>query len=101
VHNVIAEGDLVAVHLTVSGRQVGPVASYDADGWVEKVFPPTGRSFAVTHTHWLCVGDGGRIADHWSDRDDLGMAMQLGWIPPTAAFLVRMALAKRKALTLH
>jgi predicted ester cyclase len=96
VHNVVAEGDLVAVHLTVSGRQVGPVASYDAEGWVENVFPSKGRSFATMQTHWLRVADGGRIVDHWSDRDDLGMAMQLGWIPPTPAYLVRMALAKRR-----
>ena len=24
----------------------------------------------------------GRIIEHWANRDDLGMARQLGWIPP-------------------
>ncbi len=96
VHHVVAEDDLVAVHLTVSGRQVGPVAAYDEEGWVQSVFPPTGRSVAVRHTHWLRVTADARVRDHWSDRDDLGMAMQLGWIPPTPAYAVRMALAKRR-----
>jgi hypothetical protein len=30
-------------------------------------------------------------------RDDLGMARQLGWIPPSPAYLIRMARAKRRA----
>jgi hypothetical protein len=60
------------------------------------VFPPTGRDFAVTHTHWLRLADDGTLAGHWSDRDDLGMAMRLGWIQPSPAYLVRMALARRR-----
>ena len=44
VHHVVAEGDLVAVHLTVSGRQVGPVARYGEDGGIAAVFPATGRA---------------------------------------------------------
>ena len=78
VHHVVTEGDLAAVHLTVSGRQVGPVAAYDNAGYVETVFPPTGRRFAVTHTHWLRLAADGTLEQHWSDRDELGMAMQLG-----------------------
>lgn len=37
------------------------------------------------------------MAEHWANRDDLGMATQLGWIPPTPAFLWRMARPKRQA----
>jgi hypothetical protein len=96
VHHVVTEGDLAAVHLTVSGRQIGPVAAYDERGYVEAVFPPTGRRFSVTHTHWLRLAADGTLDGHWSDRDDLGMAMQLGWIPPTPAYLVRMARARRR-----
>jgi predicted ester cyclase len=38
---------------------------------------PTGRSFVVDHIH-LCRLEGGRIAEHWGARDDLGMPRQLG-----------------------
>ena len=37
------------------------------------------------------------VIEHWANRDDLGMAQQAGWVPPTPLFLLRMALAKRKA----
>jgi len=64
---------------------------------VDNVFPPTGRTFAMTQSHWFRLEDG-RIIEHWANRDDLGMARQLGWIPPSPAFLVKMARAKRRAL---
>jgi predicted ester cyclase len=85
VHHVVAEGGLVAVNMTVSGRQTGPVARYGEDGAIAAVYPPRGREFAVRHTHWLRIRGDGSVADHRSDRDDLGMAMQLGWIPPSPA----------------
>jgi predicted ester cyclase len=94
VHHAVAEDDLVAVSLTVSGRQVGPVARYGRDGGIAAVFPSRGRAFAVRHTHWLRIARDGSVADHSSDRDDLGMAMQLGWIPPSPFYLLRMARAK-------
>jgi predicted ester cyclase len=95
VHHVVAEGDLAAVHVTVSGRQTGPVARYGSDGGITAVFPSRGRAFAVRHTHWLRIAADGSVAAHCSDRDDLGMAMQLGWIPPSPAYLLRMARARR------
>jgi hypothetical protein len=63
---------------------------------VDAVFPPTGRPFAMSQSHWFLMGDG-RIIEHWANRDDLGMARQLGWIPPTPAYLFKMARAKRRA----
>ena len=35
------------------------------------------------------------IIEHWANRDDLGMAKELGWVPPTPAYLFKMARAKR------
>jgi predicted ester cyclase len=96
IHTVVAEGDLVVVHCTMSGRQVGTFVSYDEHARVADAFPPTGKRFAVTQTHWIRVADG-KVVEHWANRDDLGMAMQLGWAPPSPVYLVKMALAKRRA----
>jgi predicted ester cyclase len=97
VHHVVADAGLVAVHLTMRGRHVAPLAFYDEQGALSAVFPATGRRFAAQQTHWLRLGAGDRLSEHWVNRDDLGMAMQLGWVPPTLPYLVRMALAKRRA----
>ncbi|MEV6279815.1 ester cyclase [Nocardia sp. NPDC051832] len=96
VESAVVEGDLVALHTTMHGRHVGPFVAYDEDGQVDQVFPPTGKTFAVTQTHWLRIADD-KVIEHWANRDDLGQAVQLGWVPPTPAYLLRMARAKRKA----
>jgi predicted ester cyclase len=96
IHHAITDGELVAVNSTMNGRHVTPWVLYDEDGAVETVFPPTGRTFAMTQSHWFRVTDG-RLVEHWANRDDLGMARQLGWLPPTPVYLARMARAKRRA----
>ena len=96
VHHVVAEGDLVVVHCTMSGRHVKPFVGYDEAAHVADAFPPTGKRFATTQTHWLRIADD-QVIEHWANRDDLGTAQQLGWVPPTPRYLVRMALAKRRA----
>jgi len=96
IHHAVADGDLVVVNSTMNGRHTAPWAVYNEAGQVDAVFPPTGRAFAMTQSHWFRMA-GGRIIEHWANRDDLGMARQLGWVPPTPAFLLRMALAKRRA----
>lgn len=96
VHDAAVDGDLVVVHATMSGRHTGPFVTYDADGGVEQAFAPTGRTFATTQSHWFRVADG-LVLEHWANRDDLGTAKQLGWVPPTPAFLFRMARATRAA----
>lgn len=96
VHQVVAEGNLAVLHTTMSGRHVRPFVSYDADGRPKQAFPATGRGFATTQSHWIRVRDG-LVIEHWANRDDLGTANQLGWIPPTPGFLLRMALATRRA----
>jgi predicted ester cyclase len=96
IHDVVVDGDLVSVHCTMSGRQVGPFVAYGKQGEVAQAFPSNGRTFAVTQSHWFRVEDG-RVIEHWANRDDLGMAAQLGWVPPTPVFLWRMVRAKRHA----
>ncbi|MFI6996469.1 ester cyclase [Nocardia sp. NPDC050175] len=96
VEAAVVDGELVALHTTMHGRHVGPFVAYGEDGQVDQVFPPTGKTFAVTQSHWLRIVDG-KVIEHWANRDDLGQAMQLGWVPPTPIYLLRMARAKRKA----
>ena len=94
--NVHYEGELAVVHTTMRGRHTGPFVTYDAEGGVERAFAPTGAEFAVTQSHWFRLREG-QVIEHWANRDDMGQARQLGWIPPTPGYLIRCALATRKA----
>lgn len=96
IHEVIADGDLVAVHSTLSARHTGSFVTYDSAGVVSQVMPPTGKPFAATQTHWFRHADD-KIIEHWANRDDLAVAQQAGWVPPSPRYLARMALAKRRA----
>jgi predicted ester cyclase len=96
VHDVVAEDDLVVVHNTMSGRHTGVATIYGEDARLLQAMPPTGKRFTATQTHWFRVPDG-RIVEHWANRDDQGMAMQLGWVPPSPWYLLRMAVATRRA----
>jgi predicted ester cyclase len=84
VREVAGDGELVAIHASMSGRQTGPFVNHGPDGSVVATFPATGRRFAVTQSHWFRVKDG-QVTEHWANRDDLGMGMQLGWGPPAAS----------------
>ena len=97
IHETVADGDLVAVRSTMSGRHVNPFVTYAEDGTVDTVFPPTGKQFAIGQSHWFVLADGA-IVEHRANRDDLGMSRQLGWVPPTPAYLFKMARAKRQAM---
>ena len=96
IHHALADGDLVAVNSSMIGTHTAPWAVYAEDGSIDTVFPPTRLPFTVTQSHWFRFRNG-QIAEHWANRDDLGMGRQLGWVPPTPPFLIRMALAKRRA----
>lgn len=96
VHETAADSDLIAIHSTWSGRHVRPFVTYDDTGSATQVMPPTTKTFAATQSHWFRLADG-KIIEHWANRDDLDMGQQLGWIPPSPGYLVRMALAKYRA----
>lgn len=96
IEQVAVEGDLVVTYGTMSGRHTGDFAIYAADGSVDRAFAPTGRSFEVAHAHFARMRDG-KVIEHWAVRDDQGMALQLGWVPPNPWYLVRCALATARA----
>lgn len=93
--DVVVDGDLAMARVVMRGRQTGPFVVYDASGRVDRVFAPTGRSFEQSQIHLYRLRDG-LIVEHRANRDDLGLAEQLGWIPPTPAFLLRGALIRRR-----
>ena len=66
----------------------------DADARPAQAFPPTGRRFATTQTHWFRIAER-KVIEHWANRDDLGTAMQLGWTPPSPLYMLKMCLATR------
>jgi predicted ester cyclase len=67
VQDEIAEGDKVVQLVVMSGRHTGSLMGRE----------PTGKEFAVRHVYiWRIAG--GRIAEHWGSRDDLGLLGQLG-----------------------
>ncbi len=69
IDDIIAEGDKVAVRMTQSGTQTGPIRDI-----------PTGRRFSVDHVHWFRLADG-KVAEMWAVRDDLTRLQQLGLMP--------------------
>ena len=92
----VVDGDLVVTFGHMSGRHTGDFVVWTEDCGIERVFVPTGKTFSVRHAHFQRIVDG-QVIEHWAVRDDQGMAMQLGWIPPTPAFLIKCGRATRKA----
>ncbi len=78
--NSVAEGEWVVVRCTYSGTHRG-TSRFPVDGGMLVGAQPTGRSFEVQHIHMYRVLDG-KIAEHFANRDDIGMMRQLGLLPP-------------------
>jgi predicted ester cyclase len=96
ITTVLVDGDLTVTHGTMAGRQTGDMVIWTPEGTVERAFAPTGKRFEVNHAHFQRFRDG-LVVEHWAVRDDQSLAMQLGWVPPTPAYLLRCALATRRA----
>jgi len=78
--NSVAEGEWVVVRCTYSGTHRGR-SRFPVDGGMLVGVQPTGRAFEVQHIHMYRVLDG-KIAEHFANRDDVGMMRQLGLLPP-------------------
>jgi predicted ester cyclase len=74
IHRVVAQDDLVVVHLTMHGRHVASTMSLLAG------LPPTGSDVAWDFIHIWRVADGS-IVEHWACRDDVGLLAQIGGWP--------------------
>jgi steroid delta-isomerase-like uncharacterized protein len=78
VHEVIAEGEIVATRSTMTGTHrgrfmMGPLAA----------LPPTGKQIAVPHMHFFRYKDG-RVVDLWHVWDMPRLMRQLGAPAPEA-----------------
>jgi predicted ester cyclase len=73
IEDEICEDDKVVARVMMHGRHVGEFLGKE----------PTGKEFAAEHIHIWRTQDG-KLIEHWSVRDDLGQALQLGLIPAGA-----------------
>jgi predicted ester cyclase len=76
-HHLIADGELVAHHMTIHGRHQAStmplLAGVDA----------AGGDVGWTYIHIWRVVDG-QVVEHWACRDDVGLLRQVGAWPPPA-----------------
>jgi predicted ester cyclase len=72
IEDQIAEGDRVVTRLTAHGRHEG-----DLPGPI----PATGNELRVSAVAIHRIVDG-KLAEHWSGSDELGLLVQLGVIEP-------------------
>ena len=70
VEDMIAEGDKVVTRKTFHGTHEGEFMG----------IPPSGRTVNVSLIDIVRISDG-KVVEHWSVGDDLGMMQQLGVIP--------------------
>ena len=71
VHDVISDGDTVAIRATAHGlNAVSPQG-----------IAPTGRPFAMKTAHFFRSRDG-RLCEHWGIRDELDVLYQVGALAP-------------------
>ncbi|MGD0588800.1 MAG: ester cyclase, partial [Thermoplasmata archaeon] len=77
LHEMIAEGDWVAIRTTCSGVHAASPRIPVNSGIFNNV-NPTGRAYQVQHMHMFKVVEG-QITEHWANRDDLGAATQVGF----------------------
>lgn len=66
VEHLATDGEIVALHSTLSGTNTGPLFGQ----------PPTGRAFRVSQMQFERI-NGGRIVEHWRLTDNADMARQL------------------------
>lgn len=76
LHEVITEGDWVAVRTTCEGVH-SATPEIPVNGGMFEGLRPTGRTYRAQHIHLFRIA-GGKLVEHWANRDDLGAARQIG-----------------------
>jgi steroid delta-isomerase-like uncharacterized protein len=70
IEDEIAEGDKVVMRLSARGTQLAPFMG----------IPATGKQATWTEIHIARIAEG-KVAEHWANRDQLGLLQQLGAMP--------------------
>ncbi len=70
IEDMVAEGDKVVTRKTFHGTHEGEFMG----------IPPSGRSVSMGLIDIVRISEG-RVVEHWSEGDSLGMMQQLGVIP--------------------
>ena len=76
IHHIFVDDHMTAAYVTMSGTH---------EGGLPPGLPATHKPFAVKHVHLIRFAEDGRAVEHTAVRDDLGMVMQLGLLPPPAS----------------
>jgi predicted ester cyclase len=76
LHEMVADGEWVAVRTTCSGVHAQE-PEIPVNGGIFTGLRPTGRAYTNQHLHLFRVVDG-LLTEHWAGRDDLGVARQIG-----------------------
>lgn len=76
IHEMIAEGEWVAVRTTCTGRYTEK-PTIPMNSGIFSLIEPTGQNYTFQHIHLFKVSNG-KIVEHWANRDDLGAARQIG-----------------------
>ena len=70
MEDMVADGDKVVARWTAQGTNTGEMMG----------MPPTGKTFKAGGMNMFRI-NGGKVAEVWTNFDDLGMMQQLGIIP--------------------
>lgn len=73
IHEILAEGDIVATRSTMTGTHTAPLQIGPMGG-----LPITGVQIEVPHMHFFRYDEGGRLIDLWHVWNTLLLARQLG-----------------------
>jgi predicted ester cyclase len=73
IHHIFVDGDMTAAYVTMNGTH---------EGGLPPGSPATHKPFAVKHVHLIRFAEDGKAIEHSAVRDDLGMVMQIGLLPP-------------------
>jgi predicted ester cyclase len=78
IEDILAEGDKVAVRVTIHGTNTGPIVGLPAFGRLEAPVPPTGKSVIGGGMYFFTVSNG-KIVSFTAELDQIGLLRQLGW----------------------
>lgn len=78
INDIIAEGDKVALTVTIRGINTGPLHSLPALGDLDDPAPPTGQPTLITGSYMFTLSNG-RIDSFIDEFDQVSLLRQLGW----------------------